>query len=130
MLNMRTIEVFRPYANEVPEDLLWSEGISEAAVTRWLAAEMIRVAKRGDEILAMYAMDSGDGKTYVLHGVIVAPGVRKQGLGRWMVGHAIGVAESKGARHVQVPVKKALRFFRAIGFEDSTAGLKYDLVPE
>ena len=130
MLNMRTIDVFRAYANEVPEDLLWAEGMSEAGVEDWLGADVIRVAKRGEEVLAMYAMDPGDGVTYVLYGVVVTPAARKQGLGRWMVGHAIGVAESKGARHVLVPVMQAQRFFRAIGFEPSSTGLLFDLIPE
>ena len=130
MLNLREIEVFRPYANEMPEDLLWAEGLDDAQVETWLAVPIVRVAKRGDEVLALYAMAPGDGLTYVLHGVVVAAGWRKQGLGRWLVGHAIGVAESKGARHVRVTSSRALRFFRALGFVADGDGQTFNLIPE
>ena len=35
-LNLREVEVFRPYSNEIPEDLLWAEGLQETEVARWL----------------------------------------------------------------------------------------------
>jgi len=127
---LREIEVFRPYANEIPEHLLWAEDFPEALVERWLAAEMVRIAKRGDEVLAIYAMDRGDDRSYLLHGLVVAPSWRRQGLGRWLVGHAIGVAESKGARHVVFPHRRADRFFSHIGFVADDQGLRFDLIPE
>lgn len=127
---MREVEVFRPYANEVPEDLLWAEDFPPDTVERWLAAEMVRIAKRGEQVLGIYALDRGDGLTYILHGVVVAPGWRKQGLGRWLVGHAIGVAESKGARHVLFPHRQATRLLVNIGFLADPQGLRFDLIPE
>ncbi len=130
MLNIREIEVFRPYANEVPEELLLAEGFSQAVLDTWLQADMVRVAKREDEVLAVYAMDPGDNLVFYLHGVVVAQRWRKQGLGRWLVGHAIGVAESKGARHVQVHNPKVLRFWRSLDFIDDGAGMRFDLIPE
>ena len=129
-LNLRDIEVFRPYDNEVPEDLLWAEQFDETTVDRWLSAEMVRVAKLGEAVLAIYAMDRGDGETYLLHGAIVASAWRLQGLGRWLVGHAIGVAESKGARHVLYPGEQAKRFLGAIGFVEHSDGQRFDLIPE
>jgi GNAT superfamily N-acetyltransferase len=129
-MNLREVEVFRPYGNEVPEELLWAEGMAPADVEQWLAAEMLRIAKRQQEVLGMYAMDRGDGETYTLHGVVVAHGWRKQGLGRWLVGHAIGVAESKGARHVYFQGAGAKRFFANIGFVADRNGQRFDLIPE
>ena len=129
-LNLREVEVFRPYANEIPEDLLWSEDFTAGQVDTWLNAEMVRIAKRADDVLAMYAMDCGDGETYVLHGVVVSPGWRRQGLGRWLVGHAIGVAESKGGRHVLFPEDRAKRFLGHVGFVDDQRGQRFDLIPE
>ena len=78
----------------------------------------------------MYAMAPGDSVTFELFGVVVHPSVRKQGLGRWLVGHAIGVAESKGARHVRFAQKKATRFFGNIGFVGEETGQRFDLIPE
>ncbi len=127
---LREVEVFRPYSNEVPEDLLWAENFSAATVERWLAAEMIRIAKRDDTMLGVYAMDRGDGLSYLLHGIVVAPAWRKQGLGRWLVGHAIGVAESKGARQVRISELHGRRFFGLIGFVPDGEGLRFDLIPE
>ena len=121
--------MFRPYANEVPEGLFFDH-FDEGTAAHALDAEMIRIAKRNEDILAVYAMDRGDGITYRLHALAVAPPVRKQGLGRWLVGHAIGVAESKGARHVLVEVKQGSRFLKQIGFVDDPRGLRFDLIPE
>jgi len=129
-VNLRDVEVFRPYANEVPEHLLWAEQLSEAQVERWLSADMIRIAKKDEQILAMYAMDRGDGTTYLLQGLVVAPAWRRQGLGRWLVGHAIGVAEAKGARHLRFAGRGASRFFGSIGFVRDGDGQRFDLIPE
>jgi len=129
-LRLREVEVFKPYANETPEELLWAENMLEEEVAIWLSAEMLRIAKLGNEVLGVYAMDRGDGTTYELRGVIVARGWRRQGLGRWLVGHALGVAESKGARHILFPSDRARRFFTRIGFCSQAQGQRFDLIPE
>ena len=129
-LKLRDVEVFKPYSNEAPEELLWAQGVQETDVQTWLSAEMLRIAKLGDEVLGMYALDRGDGTTYLLHGVVVAPARRRHGLGRWMVGHAIGVAESKGARAILFAGAGARRFFTHIGFRAVAAGQRFDLIPE
>lgn len=126
---LRDIEVFRPYSNEIPEDLLLDH-FDEFTAKTGLAAEMVRIAKLGDETLGVYAMDRGDGVTYLLHALAVAPSARKRGLGRWLVGHAIGVAESKGGRHVLVKGNQGGRFLRRIGFVDDPQGMRFDLIPE
>ena len=126
---LRDIEVFRPYSNEIPEELL-IDHFDQRTAALGLAAEMIRIAKLGEQILAVYAMDRGDGATYLLHALAVAPSARQRGLGRWLVGHAIGVAESKGARHVLVKVKQGGRFLRRIGFVEDPRGMRFDLIPE
>ena len=129
-LNLRKVEVFRPYDNETPEDLLWAEHLPEAQVDRWLSAEMVRIAKLNEEAVALYAMDRGDGETYLLHGLVVDRSWRRQGLGRWLVGHAIGVAESKGGRHVLFPQRRAKRFLSLIGFVEDPRGQRFDLIQE
>ena len=129
-INLRQIEIFRPYNKEVSKPLLIDAGLDEATVDSWLASDLVRVAKLGEEVLAVYAMDKGDGETYQLHGAVVASNHRKQGLGRWLVGHAIGVAESKGARHVLFTSKQAPRFLGAIGFVPADEGQRFDLIPE
>lgn len=127
---LREIEVFRPYSTEVPEDLLWSMDFSEQEVDRWLNSDLLRVAKLGEQVMGVYAMDVTDGVTYLLHGVLVAPSARKQGLGRWLVGHALGVAESKGARGVLFPHASHSRFLAAIGFEAHEQGQRFEMYQE
>ena len=129
-LNLREVEIFRPYGNESPEDLLWAEGVSDEQVQGWMSAELVRVAKLGPMVIGMYAMDRGQDLDFILHGVVVEPSWRKQGLGRWLVGHALGVAESKGGRHVLFPDNIARRFFGNIGFDAESRGQRFDVIPD
>lgn len=129
-LAFREVEVFRPYANEFPEHLLWDAGADETCVERWQAAEMVRIVKYHGEIVALYAMDRDDVTTFRLHGLVVTASWRKQSLGRWVIGHAIGVAESKGGRHIVLPATGASRCFAHIGFIAADGGWRYDLIPE
>ena len=115
-LNLREVEIFRPYNNEFPEQLLLDAGVSEDDLHYWSDAEMLRVAKLGEQMLAVYSMDR-QGTDYLLHGIVVDPRYRKQGLGRWFAGHAIGVAESKGGRLVWLTQSGGSRCFLRMGFE-------------
>ena len=86
-INSREIEVFKPYDSEYPEALLFAQGCDEATVDAFRDEEIVRVAKRGEEVLGLYVMRSKDNQgqrpeIYELLCVIVEPAVRKQGLGR------------------------------------------------
>lgn len=129
-INLREIEIFKPYNNEFPESILTGEGATDACIEVWLESQTLRVAKIGATVLGCYAMDRNSTFEFQLHGVVVDPPVRKQGLGRWMVGHAIGVAESKGGRHLRLAEKRASRCFDHIGFIKSEAGWQFDLIQE
>ena len=129
-LKLREIEVFRPYDNEFPEALMISGGADESCIDQWRAASMVRIAKLGEDIVGVYAMTRRSQLDYLLHGVIVAPRVRRRGLGRWLVGHAIGVAESKGGRVVTVGAAAGTRMFMRLGFSRSNGGWKFELVQE
>ncbi|MEM7096692.1 MAG: GNAT family N-acetyltransferase [Pseudomonadota bacterium] len=115
-LNLREIEVFKPYANELPEQILADEGLSDADIDRWLDAPILRIAKRNEESVGVYALRQEDEHRFELFGVIVTPPIRRQGLGRWLIGHAIGVAESKGGRHIWIGHPGSTRCFSHIGF--------------
>ena len=129
-INLRDIEVFKPYPNELPDALLEAEGLDEDATSKWFDAETLRIAKIGAEVLGAYAMDRIDEVNFELHGVVVAHNVRKQGLGRWLVGHAIGVAESKGGRHLHTHTMGGSRIFQKLGFSRQTDGLIFDMIQE
>ena len=117
MLNLREIEIFRPYNDEFPEPLLLEANATEACLTQWQNAEILRIAKRREEILGCYAMVRLNEVEFHLFGVAVQHKVRNQGLGRWVVGHAIGVAESKGARQISIDAIGSSRCLQQVGFE-------------
>lgn len=127
-LNLRDIEVFRPYPDELPISLFEGESLSEAGIDRWLNAETLRIAKLGTEVWGAYAMDRLNATRFHLHGVIVDRPHRNQGLGRWMVGHAIGVAESKGGRHLQSRGRAQL--YRRLGFVERDGLHIFDMIQE
>ena len=127
---MRQVEVFRPYTDEFPEHLLLAEGADDQCLTLWAEAEMLRVAKRGEEVLGAYAMVRLDTERFLLHGIVVAPPVRHQGLGRWLTGHAIGVAESKGGRYLELADTGGSRCFARMGFERAADSFHFAMIPE
>ena len=142
MMNLRDVEVFRPYDSEFPEAMLELAGASDACIENLRAAEIVRVAKRGDLVLGVYAMSRKDMQCFEVLGVMVDAPHRHQGLGRWLMGHAIGVAESKGARWVKLLNSGTSRCFTRMGFypADDTDGapgtgersraLRFDLIQE
>ena len=130
MLNLREIEVFKPYDSEFPEALLSDAGFSDAALDRWRAAPILRIAKRDTEVLGIYAMQRVEPTLFHLFGLVVTQPVRKQGLGRWLVGHAIGVAESKGARVLTLAAIGSSRMFQRVGFVRNDDGWQFNLIQE
>lgn len=129
-LALRAVEIFRPYASELPEALLETAGLSDEVIDQWLESETLRVGKIGSDVLGAYAMDRIDITNFELHGVIVEPRWRKQGLGRWLVGHAIGVAESKGGRHLHVKTTGASRMYARLGFIPNGEQHTFDMIQE
>ncbi|MEM9623163.1 MAG: GNAT family N-acetyltransferase [Pseudomonadota bacterium] len=136
-LSIRDLEIFKPYATEFPEELLLNEGADDSVLTLWLQAPILRVIKHGETVLGAYAMQQHDPATFYLHGVVIFPRHRRQGVGRWFTGHALGVAESKGGRrvlHAPGPWRTRLSgMFTQMGFVEHRPGgsvLRFDLIPE
>lgn len=143
-LNLRAIEVFKPYSNEFPEQLLIDAGSSDSQIERWQAAPIVRITKLDEEIMGVYAMARDEvpgvnGLRFELYGLVTAPNVRRQGLGRWLLGHAIGVAESKGGRHLWIDQTGGSRLFSRVGFvpvqadgvaKTASGMLQFDMIPE
>ncbi len=129
-IHFREIEIFKPYVNEFPEHLLTEAGAGDEVVERWQEAELLRIAKHGERILGMYAMYRVDSQNFHLLGVVVDFPQRHQGLGRWLTGHAIGVAESKGGRHLYLPPTGSSRCFSHMGFQRRGDGFYFDMIQE
>lgn len=93
-LNPRRIRIYRPYPDEVPRELL-PESVADAP-----DLERMRVAKLNGEVVGVYAMQPLSSLHHQITALAVAPAYRRQGLGRWLLGHAIGVCETRGARQI------------------------------
>jgi GNAT superfamily N-acetyltransferase len=64
--------------------------------------------------------------------VMVQQQYRQQKVGRWLIGHAIGVAESKGGRGLTVPYDAHQNFFKVLGFNPDSAsgGWRFQMIQE
>ena len=100
------------------------------------APEVLRVAKLGERIIGCYAMnestpiDDQGARSFSLAMVIVEPNYQGNGVGRWLVGHAIGVAESKGGKHLEARLYGPADFFKGLGFQATDDGFRFDMYAE
>ena len=108
-LNPRRIPIRRPYPDEVPWELL-PQSLADTP-----ALERLRVAKLDNEVVGVYAFEQVSALHYHVTALAVAAPHRKQGLGRWLLGHAIGVCETKGAREITVPYPRTARSPTSVG---------------
>ena len=127
---MRDIEVFKPYSDEFPTDLFAGLGLPDEDYERCIAADYVRVAKLAGQVIGAYALHAETQQQYTLAAVVIAPEYRRQGLGKWLVGHAVGISESKGSHAVYLPYGAATEFFKQFGFVSDGDGQRYDLIPE
>ncbi len=133
----RDVAMFRPYPDEVPWDLLTEPppagaGVDDGVVAELLSANFVRVAKHDDRVVGAYALRPLTPTRYELVALVVDAGYRRQGLGRWLAGHAIGLAETKGGREVVArPADAAARRFLAdLDFHPDGDALLLTLTPE
>jgi ribosomal protein S18 acetylase RimI-like enzyme len=116
----RDVRFYRPYPEELPWDLLLDADPSRARVESYLSDTLTRIAKRDDGVIGVYALKQVDSTTYELMNIAVAEAYRGTGLGRRLLGHAIGLAESTGARVIDVGTGNSslgnLRFYQRAGF--------------
>ena len=116
----RDARILRPYPEELPWQLLLDADPSRARVEGYLSDTLTRIAKREDDVIGVYALRQHDAITFELMNIAVAQAYQRSGLGRRLLGHAIGLAESKGARVIDVGTGNssfgALRFYQRTGF--------------
>ncbi len=121
-MNPRQVPIHRPYPDEVPWSLL-ADGCAAADL------DLMRVAKFDGEVIGVYAVEKVSALHYRITALAVAERHRRQGLGRWLLGHAIGICESKGAREISAPPAGS-RLLARCGFEPTDAGHRLRLTPE
>ena len=129
----RDARIFRPYPDEVPWDLLESSGSDDQTLREVQAQNLVRVAKFQDRVVAAYAIRPITPTCFELVALAVTEGYRGKGLGRWLLGHAIGLAESRGAREILCrrsgpPLRG--KFLSGVGFAETDGVLRLILTPE
>ena len=122
----RDVDIFRPYPDEIPWELLEQVGSDTEAVD----VDLLRVAKLDGEPVGVYQLGVRSATCYVLVSLAVVPECRRRGLGRWLLGHAIGIAESKGAREIRIAGAPLKGLFQRSGFVADADELVLRLMPE
>jgi ribosomal protein S18 acetylase RimI-like enzyme len=118
--NPRAAHILRPADGEYPWDLLLEADPSRARVEGYVSDALTRIAHVDDEAIAVYALVRKAPTCFELMNDAVRDDYRGCGLGRRMFGHALGLAESKGARVVDVGTANSslnnLAFYQRNGF--------------
>jgi len=122
--------IYRPYDEELPRDLLAAAGVDERALAAVLALRLVRVAKLDGVAVGAYGIRPLSSTSYELVLLVVAEDYRRHGFGRWLLGHAIGLAEAKGARQILVRGQRQAHFLRRAGFEPVGDDQQLELIPE
>ena len=127
---VRDATIYRPYRDEIPWELLLLADPDEDRVAGYADADYMRVAKHGDDVAGAYVVETITPIRFSLRNLVVAPAYRKKGLGAWLLGHAIGLSESKGAREIVIPDTRPRTLFSRVGFQIDGSGLLLQLTPE
>ena len=126
----RDARIHRPYPDEIPWELLLAADPDETRVYGYADADFMRVAKHAEEAIGVYVVRSLSPTVFELCNLSVDAHYRGRGLGRWLLGHAIGLSESKGAREILVRDAVLRGLFARAGFIASGADLLLLLTPE
>ena len=127
----KEVSIYYPFPDEFPHALLESGGVGAERLRNLESEPFIRVAKVSDEVVGAYLLtQQDDPQRFRLEGLAVEEGFRGRGLGSWLVGHAIGVAESKGGRHVITARAYAGELFARLGFAAEGERWHLEITPE
>lgn len=103
------VEVYRPYDEQVPVELL--------SLTPDSPLDYVRTAKLGDTLLGAYEMVRIDQASFKLIKLIVLPEYRGQGIGVWLIKHAQALAESKGGMTLDCEFDSIAPLLDNLGFQ-------------
>ena len=119
----RDVTVYRPFPGEAPVDIVGADA----------PLDDVRIAKlNGDaaerRIAGAYRLAPVEADRFEIVALAVYPAYRGVGIGRWLLGHALGIAESRGGRLVDA--KGPAGFLVPAGFERHNCGFRIVLTPE
>ena len=114
----RDVSIHRPDPNEAGE--------ARAAEDR----ELTRIAKFEGAVVGRYRIRRVEPTRFEIRELCVVERFRGVGLGRWLLGHALGLSESKGCRVLDVCENDVSGFFQRCGFRRCQKGLRFEMTPE
>ena len=117
-----------PFRDELPLDLYGLSHLKAECGPAEPFAEFIRIVKNQKKVFGIYELDRSDKGVFVIRSLIVDQASRRNGIGRWLLGHAIGVAESKGGHQLLLRSQLSKAFFQKFDFYEEETSLKYDLI--
>ena len=96
----------------------------------WTGAdpEWTRIAEFGGAEVGAYELSRLGPTRFRIVGLVVREDFRGLGIGSWLLRHAIGTAESCGAREIEAPANAT--FFEQQGFRPEADVLRLTLTPE
>lgn len=122
-IGVADVTVYRPFPGEVPWDLVGADA----------PLDDVRIAKvdgQGSKsrVVGAYRLVQLDAERFAIRALGVYPAYRGVGIGRWLLGHAIGIAESRGARVIDAEGPPG--FLQPVGFTPRAGGYRLVLTPE
>ena len=122
----REYTIYRPHPNECPDDLFGPIPNDGESLSN------VRIAKDGEKVIGGYRIRKLEPTHYELTDLVVRPEYRRNGLGRWLLAHVVGVVESAGCRTLEIRTSCARRFFLEFGFVEfeDKCRLYYNLIPD
>ena len=112
--DFRSLRIHRPRDTRMP----WS-----GADPEWTW-----IAEHGDAEVGAYELKRLAPTRFRIVGLSVREDYRGVGIGRWLLLHAVGTAESSGAREIEAPPNES--FFEHQGFRPDADVLRLTLTPE
>lgn len=127
----REIRIYFPYPQDFPQQLLTQSGLADGLIEAARAEPLLRIAKHRDIAIGVYLLVRESAWQFRITALAVQPEFRGQGLASWLVGHALGVAESKGAREVVCTSHTSVKgLLQRLGFVAQADEWRLELLPE
>ena len=118
-IDYRDVRVFPPFPDEAPQEIVGSD----------FDLDDVRVAKLDGRVIGAYRLAPA-GSVFRIRSLVVYGDHRRRGVGRWLLRHAIGIAESRGGRTVEAACRAPAAFWRDSGFQCEDGVFRLRLTPE
>ncbi len=127
----REIRIYFPYPQDFPQQLLGLSGLANDRIEAARIEPLLRVAKHKDLAIGVYLLVRESECQFRIAALAVLPEFRGKGIASWLVGHALGVAESKGAREVVCTRHASVNgLLQRLGFVAQPDDWRFELLPE